>query len=199
MDSLTVYEVLGLASQMLRKDSLSYDFLVGYMEGPTDVPSGNYNTLDITSYEYKLMMTSINNVYDDLITQYSLFCFSQDFTASSINYSDFTFPLVKIIEIKDSKGKKVRYYRSSDKILLPKMDTYTIIYTYRPEKLTENVTLSVYPFISESTLAYGVCSQYCLMDGLFDEADMWEAKYKESLLATFRQTKNIKMKAKIWQ
>ena len=192
---LTVNQVLGLSARMLRKDDMAHAFL--FIPPPSNAHLDS--TLDTNSYEYKLFLTAINNVCEDLTTQYPLLCFEEKFFGNKIKYDDLVYRIAKVIEIRDSKGKKARFYRSSDGVLLPSTDNYTILYSYKPDKLVENEFVPLYPTVPETILAYGVCAQYTLMDGLFDEADLWESKYKEALLAHFRHTKNIKMRARLWQ
>ena len=196
---LSVYELLGLSARMLRKEDLAYDFLEGSLPPPTDSGMSGQVTLDTNSYEYKLFMTAVNNVCEDLATQYSLLCYEETFSGNKIKYSDLEYNIAKVIEVKDPKGNKTKFYRSSDGLLFSKTDTYTILYTYKPNKITGNTQIILYPIVPKAILACGVCAQYCIMDGLFDEAEMWESRYKEALLGQFRQTKNIKMRAKIWQ
>lgn len=195
-----VYDILAISARMLRKNDLAEQFLSYDNIPPSDLNTNEdlTSTLDITSYEYKLFMRAINNVYDDLITQYAPFVEEQTFVGDKIKFSDFGKDIAKVIEVRNSKGDKPRYLTASDGLLFARFDTYRVIYSYRvaPFSSNDNVVL---PFISDTALAYGVSAQYCILDGLFDEANVWFEKYKEALLGVFRRTKNIKMSAKIWQ
>ena len=196
-----VYDVLAISARMLRKDDMVEQFLSYGIIPPSDIKVDEDTTavkLDVTSYEYKLFMRAINNVYDDLITQYAPFVEEKTFTGNKIKFSDFEKDIAKVLEVRNAKGEKPRYLTTSDGLLFASTDTYRVIYSYRVVPFSGNDNI-ILPFISDTAFAYGVSAEYCILDGLFDEANVWLEKYKEALQGAFRRTKNIKMRAKIWQ
>lgn len=48
-------------------------------------------------------------------------------------------------------------------------------------------------------IAYGVAMEYCLINSMFEEADMWESRFKNSLLSVSSQKKSIVMPAQRWE
>ena len=202
MNIIKVYDILAISARMLRKDDMAEQFLSYGIIPPSDIHvNEDVDTtvkLDVTSYEYKLFMRAINNVYDDLITQYAPFVEEKTFTGNKIRYSDFERDVAKVIEVRNSKDEKPRYLTTSDGLLFASTDTYRVIYSYRNVPFCGDDIIKL-PFISPTTFAYGISAEYCILDSLFDEANVWLEKYKEALQGTFRRTKNIKMRAKIWQ
>lgn len=197
---IKVYDVLAISARMLRKNDMAEQFLY-YCITPSSETNGDVNTnstLDTTSYEYKLFMRAINNVYDDLITQYAPFVEEKTFTGNKIKFSDFEKDIAKVLEVRTVKGDKPRYLTTSDGLVFASTDAYRVIYSYRVEPFSGNDNI-ILPFISITTLAYGISAEYCILDGLFDEAEVWLEKYKEALQGVFRRTKNIKMRAEIWR
>lgn len=59
---------------------------------------------------------------------------------------------------------------------------YEVFYNYVPEKvkdLTDNLELPL--GLSEFVICYGIASEYALSKLLYDEANMWQDKYKNAL------------------
>ena len=91
---------------------------------------------------------------------------------------------VRIVSVKNEAGESVKF-RLFPKYLETPKGALTIVYSYiPPEKQmgdeSDYVTLSVRLF------AYGMAMNYALLMGLYEEAAVWEKKYKEALEAAYR-------------
>ena len=92
--------------------------------------------------------------------------------------------VVRIAGVKDGNGERVKYRLFPRYLECPKGDL-TIVYSYTPSEKSlggesDFVTISVRLF------GYGMATNYALMLGLFEEAAIWEKKYKEALEAAYR-------------
>ena len=52
--------------------------------------------------------------------------------------------------------------------------------------------------ISARILAYGVASEYCFLEMLYDDATLWENRYKNALLCAQRKKGELKLKKRGW-
>lgn len=105
--------------------------------------------------------------------------------------------LFKIKQISNNFGF-VKYSLEAGKILVPS-GKYIIKYAYIPAEL--NFDDDVDSFNGKLTLlalSYGVCSKFCLIKNLFDEASEWESKFSNSLAENFRKVGEIKIKQRRW-
>ncbi|MEG2159472.1 MAG: hypothetical protein RRY18_06280 [Clostridia bacterium] len=54
------------------------------------------------------------------------------------------------------------------------------------------------PKITTFTLAYGVCAEYCLLEGLYDDMSIWDNLYKVSLSAVSVDCREKKLPCRRW-
>lgn len=52
--------------------------------------------------------------------------------------------------------------------------------------------------ISARVIAYGVASEYCFLEMLYDDATLWESRYKNALLVASRKKGELKLKKRGW-
>ena len=52
--------------------------------------------------------------------------------------------------------------------------------------------------ISARVIAYGVASEYCFLEMLYDDATLWESRYKNALLVASRKKGEIQLKKRGW-
>ena len=105
--------------------------------------------------------------------------------------------LFKIKQLSNNYGF-VKYYLEAGKIILPN-GKYTIKYAYLPTELGFDDDIDTFNGkLTNLALSYGVCSKFCLIKNLFDEADEWESKFSSSLAENFRKVGEIKIKQRRW-
>ena len=73
-----------------------------------------------------------------------------------------------------------------------------IEYSYMPDDAEIGDDAGFFDKISARTIAYGAAAEYCLVAGLFEEAVIWEKRFKDSLLAAQRKKSEIKVKPREW-
>ena len=52
--------------------------------------------------------------------------------------------------------------------------------------------------ISLKTLALGVASEYCFINGFFDDAKIWEERFEKSLQANLKKLGKVKLPNRRW-
>ena len=73
-----------------------------------------------------------------------------------------------------------------------------IEYSYMPDDAEIGGDTNFTDKISARTIAYGAAAEYCLIAGLFEEAVIWEKRFKDSLLAAQRKKSEIRTKPRLW-
>lgn len=112
-----------------------------------------------------------------------------------VNYSSLTEAPLQIISVKDMSGRKVKF-KAFDDHLVAIASQVDILYTVQPEKCEPTDTFS--SSLPERVYAYAIAREYYFMQTLFDEADVWEERFKNSLQVLQREKREIVMPRRRW-
>ena len=115
-----------------------------------------------------------------------------------IAFSAFSENPVRILFVVDSDGNKVKFNLFPDHIRLEKPAVYTVTYTYSPKKKEIDDESDFKTAVSERLFAYGIACEYSLASGMFEEASVWDKKYKEAIRASYRANPAKVMSSRRW-
>lgn len=153
--------------------------------------------LEPESRDLKLLIEIANLVIREVAEEYSPTYAIEKVgsnTNSEILLSLFSKQFLKALWVKNANGDKETFntYSSFVKVSKPNR-MFEVCYQYQPQKrsLDENIELSAET--STRVLAYGVASEFCLTELLFDEAIMWDTRFKSSIQNAIRKTKERKV------
>lgn len=155
---------------------------------------------DITLKNVELLTRCLNLVYDEIATDYIALTATEDVevTKKEIDLESLTKRLVSVVRISDTNGKLCKYKMYPSFILIAN-GNYSLTYSYMPTSVTINDDIENFSGkLTERIAAYGVASEYCIISGLFEEAYMWESRFKDSLLVAKRNKHEINMPARRW-
>lgn len=146
------------------------------------------------------LISCANLVIDELGSEYLPLVYKQDMTADEngiIGYAQFSKPLIVVLRIKNDKGVRIKYRYRSGGVEVSQAGNYTVVYSYKEgEKgFFDNVEVGANR-LTERIIAYGVASEYCLMQGLYDDASIWDKRYKDALAQATSKRKEVVMPAK---
>lgn len=133
--------------------------------------------------ELRLIIRCANLVLKEVACEYIPLYHKQNMVShdGKINYSDFEKSLLEIKEVTCSDGKKVKYTTCVDHISI-KDGTYQILYTYVPDN---KGFFDEIDFVDDKSIdklfAYGTAAEFCLIHGMYENALMWEQRYKDAL------------------
>jgi hypothetical protein len=103
-----------------------------------------------------------------------------------------------IVSVKTLSGKDINYVLTTNGIVV-KSGTYIVKYTYFPKDVGYDDVISNFPTkVSERIFVYGVVSEYLYVKGVFDEAQMWEERFKNEMQSLIRPQKSAKLKMSRW-
>lgn len=196
---MTVKDAVELAAVYLQlEDVLSTSSFTGTLNANTN-PSVTADSLTTRNINLLIRCTSLvlGQIASDIIPLKT----KQTLTSSagSILLSGLTSKLYKVLSVKRN-GRKVAFKVYPTYIDIGERDgEFEVEYNYLPSDktaLTDNID-EVGNLIDARTIAYGVASEYAYISGLFEEAKMWEEKFKNAL-DTKTKLKNYYLKARRW-
>lgn len=110
-----------------------------------------------------------------------------------INYDYFKEKVNKIVKV--SKNKSKIGFKMYPQYLAVEIDgLLEVDYTYIPKILGLDDEIEFYPQINSELLALGICSEYCLLNGRYDESVLYDKKFKEMLMAQLTKKHEIYIK-----
>lgn len=139
---------------------------------------------------YCLIEDEIASAYLPLLRQE--ICKPKDF---KLNYVDFEKRPLEIYSVKDRYGRNVRYKKFPTYILIFASQA-TITYSYVPDKLAFDDEVQIN--LPARVLAYGTTREYYLRQGFYDEADVWEGRFKDALKIFSRKKGEIMIPKRWW-
>lgn len=143
------------------------------------------------------LVNGFNLVNNEIASEYLPYLKSKSMQTDNfkIKYSDFDEKLCEIISIKDKNGKNLKFKKFDDHIMVF-ANSVQVIYSIYPQNLTlEDEFESLLP---ERVYAYGVAREYFFIKTLFDDADIWEERFKNSLQVLVRKKSDIIMPRRRW-
>lgn len=175
-----------------------------YLQLTDILNSQPYGTLQPDSAVNKhtsFILTCVNLVNSTLAAEYVKI--KKTATVSSvegkINFSSISSTgLCDILSVKDAFGNSV-VYKIFPNYLKTVSGEVEVTYFALPEQvgLDDNIT-SYAVKINERIFAYGVVSEYCYINGQFDDATIWDARFKNSLQNVLSKKGEIKIKNRRW-
>ena len=157
---------------------------------------------DLTTKESEKVDTLVrcfNFVNQEIASDYLPFLYTEKIEVdnSILNFSDLTKTVVNIYALKGSFNQNIKYKLYSNYIqVFGKAKSIT--YSYLPENLTLSDEVDFYNGLSARIYAYGIASEYLLCDGLSEDAEIWEERFKESLFVLSRKRSEMNLPKRKW-
>ena len=148
----------------------------------------NDEPFDVYVYEPEttLMLECINLTVFDIAEQHFPLTRVESYVSNSlcqVSLSSFDKTVYRIVDVYDSKGRKTTFRTFDEFIKLCEPDSkFEFVYEYLPErakgmgKYVEAVSM-----VTERVIALGACAVFCLANGLYDEAKLWDLRFNEAI------------------
>lgn len=115
-----------------------------------------------------------------------------------IAYSEISdFNILNIISIEDDMGNSVPFADYGGEVVLSAIGRYKITYTYCFDDMDIDTSINEIT-IPAKTLAYGVASEYLYINKLYDDAAIWDTRFKNSLSNLLSNKKQLYIKPRRW-
>lgn len=188
MNALEIIKLTAIYLQM--EEVLELDIFGGSVTEQTEA----------VAKDVELLTRCLNLIYDEIATDYLPLLHSESLsiTNNRIAITDLEKRLINIMSLKDINDKTAKYKLYPTYIELND-GSYTITYSYIPNSITINDTLEDFGSkLTERILAYGVASEFALISGLYDEASLWEKRFKDAMLIASRVKSEVIMPKRRW-
>lgn len=155
--------------------------LLGYADAVKAYLNGS-STSGKTQAE--LLLSCFNLVENELALDYIPLIKEETFTAENgkIGYAEFASSIVRILRVSDKHGGRVpfrlfaAYMEVDEKVV-------TVRYAYTPTGKTAEEDCEFLSGVSDRVIAFGMAAEYCTAIGLYEDARVWDKKYKEGIEA----------------
>lgn len=151
--------------------------------------------------EINLLVDCVNLTNSNIATNYVRLYGSVEVNnvGGEILYSKITNKTIyEIICVKNSNGVKVGFSLTGSGIKTEN-GKVVVTYTYFPDNVQYEDAINEYQLkINERNFVYGVISEYLYVKGVFDEAQIWEDKFKIEMRSLLRSQRNISLKQRRW-
>jgi hypothetical protein len=177
---------------------LGRDDIIAYLDGELfDTPEDVLKELE---QEVNSLTKCANLVINQLATEYvplkSIDVVRSD--NGQILYTSFPSNPIDILAVYDVYGNKLEY-KILPLYLLTKPEAVKVEYTYLPPEYNLEETIAYTENkVPIRIIAYGVTAEYTMISGRFDEAILWDKRYKNSIL-NILMPKNSVIKGRYWR
>lgn len=115
----------------------------------------------------------------------------------AVYFSELDHAAVRIVEVLDGYGNVLKF-QLFPQYLKTQPGKLKIRYSYTPERKTVDGESDFNLHASARLFAYGMAAEYAIQNGLFEEAGIWDRKYKEAISAAYKATPNKKIASRRW-
>lgn len=183
---IRVREVLTLAAKELGREDLCQSI---------------DSTNAATNSEVVALVHCFNMVENEIALDYFPLKTKQTFSGASgvVSYQNFTRSPVYIYSVCSEAGTELSYELRADGVALSAPTPSAVItYSYSPQTKSLTANSDFQSKISPRLMAYGVACEYCLTLGKFQEAALWESKYKDALRAANLLRRKLRVRSRRW-
>lgn len=162
------------------------------------------NTNDEVSEEEQkdlnLLLKCLNFIVNEIATDYLPILKQKQvtFVDNMLNIKQIDDNIHKIIKIENKNGEVIKFNYINGQLMAKTTDAI-ITYSSYPEKAdlygeVENFN----NLMTDRVLAYGTAMEYSFLNSLYDDATVWESRYKNALLVLSQKKHNIVMPKRRW-
>lgn len=184
---MLVSEIIAYAASNLGRDDLL-----------SEIKTANKNE---TNEELLALLRAYNLVENELALDYFPLkkTIRRIATSGRVSYTDFSEAPVNILSV-TQEGKPIACTFDSLGYDLPAGVTgyYDVEYTYQPSPKEYGTDAELAKGVSARLASFGVACEYCLMFKRFDEAAVWERKYRDALRAIGMLRRTLAMRSRRW-
>lgn len=150
--------------------------------------------------EAKLLLKCFNLVYSELMTEYVPLKHKEKVFIRNngvLNVGLLSKDLYKVIRVLDRFNNSVPFEVFKNEITLDYgSGECEIEYSYLDKKKNFSDLIEYENYPTKRVIAYGVVAEYLLITGVYDEASLWNSRFKQSLKNEIRRARETRIKAR---
>ena len=192
---MKVIDILKDACTFLQMED-EYDYLSSY-----NIDSNTFSneSSDSVSRNVKLLSKCVSLVVDTICSEYiklkdSVYVYTID---GRIKYSDISENQVYSIVSVEDDGGLVQFSDYNSEICVSNSGRYRVTYLYGISNLDYDSDLSIFRLPSKD-IAYGVISEFLYIEKLYDDASIWDKRFKSTILNLLSNKKHLYIKPRRW-
>lgn len=145
------------------------------------------------------MVDCFNLVNQEIASDYLPYLTKEDISVenSVINFSQLEKVVINVYEVKNRFGMSLKFTNLSNCIEV-KGKAKQIVYSYLPTDKILSDEVEMLNGLSARVFAYGIASEFLLVDGLSEDAEIWEERFKESLFVLSRKRGEHRLPQRSW-
>lgn len=146
-----------------------------------------------------LMLNCFNLVNQEIASEYLPFLQKEevDITDGVLRFDSLKRKVINIYEIKNRFGVSQRFRNYPNFVEVFGKGKW-VVYSFLPEDKAIDDEVEEFCGLTGRIYAYGVASEYLLVDGVSDDAEIWEERFKESLFVLSRKRGEHKLPTRRW-
>ncbi len=183
---------------MLVKEILA---LAAFEAGRTEVADDIVDEEPTMDDQIDLLLRSYNLVENEIAFDYFPLIARERVTPTKngVLFMQLAHAPVDVHAVKDEWGKDVRFEILPTRLVLPEgTGEVEVTYAYAPENKGLDDEPSFSGRISGRLLALGTASEYCLVRGLYEEAAMFETRFRDALRAAGILRRKLSIPSRRW-
>jgi hypothetical protein len=150
--------------------------------------------------EVDVLIKCSNLTINEIATEYIPVVTVESVTNFSgyIYFNSLLMDVLKVIAVYDNQGNKLSF-KPVQYGIKTSNSACRIEYSYIPPEYNLSSTIDFEEKnVPKRVVAYGVASQVCIIEGKFDEAGLWNSRFKDSV-TNIAMPKRAKLKGRYWQ
>lgn len=154
-----------------------------------------------TQNQFDKLISCLNIVANDIAGQYCKLITIEEvnFIDNSFNIDQLSKKVNNIFAVKDKNGLRKNFKIIDNKIICDNSGKFIVEYSFYPNAFGKDDNLNVFGGkVSLKTFALGVASEYCFVNGFFDDAKIWEERFVNCINSNLRKIGHSHMPKRRW-
>lgn len=152
--------------------------------------------------EIDLLVKKFNLIYKEVASNYLPLLFEEEiqFIDNQFDFANLTNSILEVYKLENTKKMNVNFELFPSYIKAD-IQNAKIVYSYLPDDMSLDSEAEINFFSGKllpQVLLYGIAREYCLFNGFYTEAKLWDDKFKDGILYAMRKKSPIILKARRW-
>ena len=151
----------------------------------------------------KLLVKCANLVIKEIATEYAPLIEEEtvDVKDGKIDFESLTHKVAEVRKVQDAvSGLTSDFYNTPAhcKLLNDGVKRAKIIYSYIPLDIDIEEDCPLPPAVSAKTLALGICAEYSMISGMYEQSVMYSDRFKQDMRTAVRKKGEIRVRPRRW-
>ncbi len=157
------------------------------------------NVSDEAVDEVRTLIRCFNHVENELALDYlPLLCEEElETETGAVYYSELQRAAVRVLAVTDGWGEEIPFTLFPEYVKTG-AGKIRIRYSYTPEEKFISDESDFLLYATKRLFGYGMAAEYCIMSGLYEDAAVWDKKYKDAIKAAYRLKSPKKLRSRRW-